>query len=348
MIKLMNKIESFGWGAKIGSADLKNILKNLFFFKDKNVLIFEDKFDDAGVYKINSNLALIQTVDFLPPMVNDPFSFGKIAVANALSDIYAMGGIPKTALNVALFPIGKISIFVLQNILKGAIIKLKEANVSLLGGHTLNDNELKFGMSVTGFINPKKIWSNIGAKKGDVLILTKKLGTSIISHAIKKKLTNKKEIKDASNSMEKLNKKAVEIAKTIKGIHACTDITGFGLVGHLLEMINENKLISFNIWFEKLKFLKGVLKYAKLNFASNLMEKNKKSFEKYVSFKKYKKINTKILKNLIFSPETSGGLIFSFDKKRAKKFLNKMEKINEIVFVIGEVIEKKTKKIYIK
>ena len=223
-----------GCGAKIGPKVLAQVVEKLPKFTDPMLLVGPETSDDAAVYKISDELAMIQTVDFFPPVVNDPYMYGQIAAANALSDIYAMGGIPKLALNVVAFP-NCLGPEVLEQILRGGADKVMEAGAVLAGGHTINDKEPKYGLCVTGYVHPEKMWKNYGAREGDTLILTKPLGSGILNTAIKAEMASAEETESVQRVMAKLNKYAAEIAGKYT-IHSCTDVTGFSLAGHSLEM----------------------------------------------------------------------------------------------------------------
>ena len=326
----------------MGPGVLSEVLKDLSRFEDSAVLVCGDTYDDAGVYQLTEDIALVQTVDFFTPMVDDPYMFGKIAVANGLSDVYAMGGIPKTALNVVTFPVNCVDVEILGHILKGGADKLKEAEVSLLGGHTVEDDEPKYGVSVTGVLQPKKIWTNEGAAVGDILILTKPLGTGLITTAIKGELATKEEINEASKSMETLNKIAAEVAHEVGQVHGCTDITGFGFTGHLLEMV-EKASISFLIDSKKLIFLQGALEYAKMGLIPKGAENNRCFVKDRVDFNV-----DEYMEMSLVTPETSGGLVFAFSKNQGLKYLDEMKKRNQQAFVIGEVVPEGVKKLIIK
>ena len=226
---------------QIKSSDLAQVLCHLDDNdkkRDPNLIVGFDKSDDAGVYKLSDELALVQTVDFFTPVVDDPYLYGQIAAANSLSDIYAMGGKPLTALNIACFSCS-ITPTILAEILNGGADKIKEAGAVLVGGHTVTDKEVKYGLSVTGLVEPSKVITNSGAKPGDVLILTKPLGTGILTTSFKFDLISDEELKEAANVMSTLNKTASEEMQKI-GVNACTDITGFGLMGHSYEMAKGN------------------------------------------------------------------------------------------------------------
>ena len=223
-----------GCAAKVGPGTLAGVLCKLPQFHDEHLLVGTETSDDAAVYKISDELAMIQTLDFFTPVADDPYDFGQIAAANALSDVYAMGGEPKTALNIVAFP-KEMDTEILGEILKGGADKVLEAGAVLAGGHTIQDDTPKYGLSVTGFVHPAKFWKNYGAQTGDKLILTKPLGTGIVNTAIKADLVSEEAREAALRSMKTLNKYAAEILKKYT-IHACTDVTGFGLGGHGTEM----------------------------------------------------------------------------------------------------------------
>jgi selenide,water dikinase len=208
---------------------------------DPNLLVGRETSDDAGVYRLTEDIALVQTLDFFTPIVNDPYDFGRVAAANALSDVYAMGGRPLTAMNIVCFPIGKMDKGILQEILRGGLEKIHEAGTVLVGGHSVDDLELKYGLSVTGVVSPGMVWTNKGAEPGDVLILTKPLGTGILATAIKAGLLSVAGERRVIEVMATLNKKAAEVMAAYT-VHACTDITGFGLLGHALEMAQGSKV----------------------------------------------------------------------------------------------------------
>ncbi|MCZ8520716.1 MULTISPECIES: selenide, water dikinase SelD [Paenibacillus] len=235
-VKLTSYSTKGGCGCKIGPADLSQVIRSLpAAIPDPNLLVGLDTSDDAGVYKLSDDLALVQTVDFFTPIVDDPYDFGQVAAANAISDIYAMGGRPLTVLNIVAFPIAKLDKQVLADILRGAGDKVKEAGATLVGGHSIDDNEPKFGLAVTGLIHPEKIRANAGAKPGDKLILTKPIGVGILTTSIKREKLTQEEIKRVTQVMATLNKTAAETMEPYE-VHACTDVTGFGLLGHASEV----------------------------------------------------------------------------------------------------------------
>ncbi|HZG57743.1 selenide, water dikinase SelD [Paenibacillus sp.] len=235
-IKLTSLSTKGGCGCKIGPGELSGILASLpKSERDPNLLVGTETNDDAGVYKLTDDLALVQTVDFFTPIVDDPYAFGQVAAANALSDVYAMGGTPKTVLNLVAFPIAKLDPSVLADILRGAGDKVREAGATLVGGHSIDDNEPKFGLAVTGVIHPDRVLANAGAKPGDRLLLTKPIGVGILTTAIKRDKLSPEEIERVTAVMATLNRRAAEVMADYP-VHGCTDVTGFGLLGHALEM----------------------------------------------------------------------------------------------------------------
>ena len=275
--------------------------------------------DNAGVYKLTSELAIIQTIDFFTPIVDDPYSFGQIAVANSLSDIYTMGGKPLTAMNIVCFPSGKMEIAILQKILLGGADKMVQAGVILIGGHSVTDNELKYGLSVTGTINPNDLITNSGAKSGDKLILTKPLGIGIISTAMKAGKANSKIIKEITLSMSMLNKKASELMLKYKA-HACTDITGFSILGHASQMaINSNICLHFDA--NSIPCFKEARIFAEQGFCPGGIGRNKDFYGKMVDI-----INElpNYLLDVLYDPQTSGGLLISVGEKGAIPLLNEL------------------------
>jgi selenide,water dikinase len=295
---------------------MQNIKQNY----NANVLVGMETMDDAGVYRISSDTALIQTVDFFTPIVDDPYTFGQIAACNAMSDIYAMGGKPITAMNIVCFPIKKFSLDVLSSILEGGLDILKKAGVELLGGHTVEDDELKYGMSVTGIIHPDKILRNVGLKSGDSLILTKPLGTGIIGTAIKADSAGEDLIKSCVKSMTTLNDKAADIMLKHE-IHACTDVTGFGLIGHLSEMLADAKL-QVVIRSRDLPLLPGASELASTGLIPGGLYKNKEYIGARCSVADSV---PRELADIIFDPQTSGGLLIALPEKSATALVSELK-----------------------
>ncbi len=301
---------------------------------DPNLIVGLDRADDAGVYKINDELALIQTVDFFTPIVDDPYSFGQIAAANALSDVYAMGGEPKTAMNLVGFPAKDMDLSILRRILEGGIDKMKEAGVVLVGGHSVEDKELKYGLSVTGFVHPDRVLTKKNIQPGDQLILTKPLGTGIINTAIKGNLASTEIIEQITQLMAALNKLPAEIMKNYP-VHACTDITGFGLLGHLAEMI-EGSNLSIRLQAGKIPVIPETRDYAIMGMIPGGAYKNREFREHMIEFSPEL---DRVTQDILFDPQTSGGLLISLDSANAPHLLDNLKSsgIREAE-IIGEVV----------
>jgi selenide,water dikinase len=300
--------------------------------------------DDAGVYKIRDDLALVQTVDFFPPVVDDPYDFGAIAAANALSDIYAMGGKPLSALNIVGYPAKSLPLSVLDEILRGGADKAQEADVAIIGGHTLKTKEPIYGMAVTGTIHPDKIISNATAKVGDSLILTKPLGIGIITTAIKKEQVEEKWIAEAVKIMSYLNKSASEAMLDV-GINACTDITGYGLLGHLCELVHASK-VGAKIFLSKVSVIDFAWELAKQKIVPGGTLANLKFIENNVNWEHG---ITEEAKLILSDAQTSGGLLISVLKEKEKELLERLvSKGVPNPVVIGEIIEDKRCRIQVK
>ena len=283
--------------------------------------------------RLNNGTLIIQTVDFFTPVVDDPYQFGQIAAANALSDIYAMGGEPLFALNIVGFPINDLPKNILTEILQGGADKADEAGIPIVGGHSVDDKEPKYGLVVTGEIHQDRIWKNSGARPGDALVLPKSLGTGIIATGIKKGVATQDSIEDAINSMSSLNKNS---AQELRGynVNAVTDVTGFGLLGHLKEMC-ENSDVSSKINFQDLLFLDGAKELAMSGVMPGGTKRNLKSVEKVVSFNDHL---SKIEQLLSADAQTSGGLLVSMPLEDARSYV---KKVNGQTAIIGQITEKK-------
>lgn len=303
-----------------------------------------ERAEDAGVYKLTEKLAIIQTVDFFTPIVDDPYNFGQIAVANSLSDVYAKGGRPVTAMNIVCFPVKKMDITVLREILRGGLDKIREAEVVLVGGHSVDDDELKYGLSVTGIINPGKVVMNNGAKAGDKLILTKKLGTGIISTAIKAGETKKTSIKKITQSMTTLNKTASEVMLTV-GIRACTDITGFGFLGHAAEMLTEttNGMI---IESSRIPFFPEAKAFAENGMLPGGLHRNRDFRKEMIEFDRNV---PEYMADILYDPQTSGGLLIAVAERKASRLLKTLHDAGVVdAVMVGEFIDKPSGKIIVK
>ena len=302
-----------------------------------------DTSDDAGVYQLNDEMALVQTVDFFTPIVDDPFTFGQIAVANALSDVYAMGGTPLTGMNLVAFPIKTLSLSILKEILLGGLSKMEEAGVALVGGHSIEDPEIKYGLAVTGLIHPKKILTNAKAKVGDKLVLTKPLGTGIIATALKGGMASEEAVRKMVESMVALNRKASELMKTFEA-HACTDITGFGFIGHALEMASASQ-VGMAIQSKNIPVFPEAMEYARLGLIPGGAHSNRQFFSCRVEV--HSNV-PELLIDLLYDPQTSGGLLISLPSGNAEGLVETLKKEGEVnSTIIGQVVEEPRGKIHI-
>ena len=314
---------------------LDSVLGKLARQQDANVLVGFDKADDAGVYLVAPNLALVQTVDFFTPIVDDPYTFGQIAAVNALSDVYAMGGKPVSSLAMVCFP-EKGDIEVLEQILAGGLSKMIEAGCTVIGGHSIRDPEIKFGYSITGTVDPNRVMANSGAKPGDSLILTKRLGTGVISTAIKKDRAEPEWIAAASESMTTLNKQGAEIALKYD-VHGITDITGFGLVGHARELALASG-VSLEINSRAVGILPGALESIRAGFIPGGLNANRDFAECVVEGKE--KVPDDLW-TLLFDPQTAGGLLMSVNASDSEKLEGELEGAGIRAATIGRVAAKR-------
>jgi selenide, water dikinase len=302
---------------------------------DPNVLVGFEHADDAGVYQLTPETALVQTVDFFTPVVDDPFTFGQIAATNALSDVYAMGGRPLTALAMVCFP-EKGDLEILERILAGGLSKMIEAGCTVIGGHSIRDDETKFGYAVTGLIDPKKVLANEGARPGDALILTKALGTGVISTAIKKGVAKQEWIDAAVASMTTLNKRAAELI-TSKGyeVHSLTDITGFGLIGHAREMALASK-VGLQIFSAQVPLLPGAIECTQAGHIPGGLKANREFAECVVEYEGDLPAERKAL---LFDPQTAGGLLISLPSKDQEKLVLDLQDLGLSAAYIGKIEE---------
>lgn len=298
--------------------------------------------DDAGIYKLTDDIAIIQTVDFFTPMVDDPFVFGQIAATNAINDIYAMGGKPLLAMNIVCYP-QCADMNILKQILAGGLEKIKEAGAYLVGGHTVDDNEPKYGLSMSGLVHPDKILGNSGARPGDLLFLTKPLGSGVVSTAIKAEMASQEAYNEAIKWMSTLNKEASEAVQTT-GVNALTDVTGFGLMGHLFEMASGSN-VEVEIYARKVPFMTGTMDYANMGLIPGGAYTNRD----YLADKAVCDEDVdETLRDLLFSPETAGGLLISVPEDRADKLQAEMKKRGCQSVMIGRVVNEKFSPIRIK
>ena len=329
-----------GCNAKIGPGLLGSILEKLPKENHKDLLVGFEASDDAAVIKINQDLAIVQTLDFFPAMVSDPYLFGKIAAANALSDVYAMGGEVISALNIVCFPETE-DVQILEEILRGGFEKVAEAGGILAGGHSIHDSLTKYGLSVTGKVNPDKILKNNACQLGDCLILTKPLGVGIITTAYSVDEVSEEAFKSAVNSMETLNKVAAQIGKDFT-VHSCTDITGFGLLGHLSEMLDDR--YSAEIESRAVPILPEAYLSAKEFLTTAGGQRNRNYLSDRVKFI----CDDFALEEILFDPQTSGGLLFSIPEREVEPFLEKLGELEQPAACIGRIIQKKEHEIIVK
>lgn len=304
MVRLTDYVTSGGCACKIGPHILERILKAVTPVTNEHVLADMTGADDAGVYQISDQLALVQTLDFFTPVVNDPTLFGKIAAANALSDVYAMGGIPLTAMNIVGFPVPLVEQGVLTDVLNGAASIVSESGAAIVGGHSIENKEPIFGMSITGQVNPNEIWKNKGARVGDVLVLTKRIGTGIMNNALKADLFPTGTAQ-AVASMSTLNRVAAEVAHNFT-IHACTDVTGFSLMGHSVEMASASN-VTIHIKTYDIPLFNDVIEAARMGLVPAASYGNRKA----ITDVQVDKILDSVWTDILFDPQTSGGLLFS-------------------------------------
>lgn len=332
MSHLFSNCSSGGCGAKIGPADLREYLQNLPLLADPNLLVGFGNSDDAAVYLVSPELAMVSTVDFFPPMVDEPRLFGQIAAANALSDIYAMGATPLFALNLVCFP-QKMDKAILGEILIGGAEKIREAGAALCGGHSIYDHEPKYGLAVTGRIHPDDILKNDTCQAGDALILTKALGAGLVMSALRAGAVEEDEYKAAAGSMARLNKYAAEKMAAFP-INACTDITGFGFLVHASEMAGKSRTLTID--FDSLPLLPGAFKYAEDFLATAAGQRNRNHIAGEIDLGSIPAAAQEIL----FDPQTSGGLLISLPADRAAALCAEIKKDDPSASIIGQVSER--------
>jgi selenide,water dikinase len=335
-VALTQLVEKAGCASKIDQAFLKAALKNLPNFDDPRVLVGMPAGDDAGVYDIGNGMALVQTVDVFTPSVDDPYQFGQVAAANSLSDVYAMGGRPITALSIVGFPVRKVPDNVLHEILRGGIDKMKEAGVPVIGGHSIDDDQIKAGFAVTGLIQTNQVATNANAQVGDLLILTKPLGTGIVAFARQIGRAQEESVTAAVRSMTTLNKTATE-QMAVHRVHACTDVTGFGLMGHLSEMALRSG-VDAELFWDDLPWFPGVLQYVADGILPGAIERNKESCGMRVIAGEG---ITEPMLDMCFDAQTSGGLLIVADPLDSERLLNGLHSAGVTdACVIGRILRK--------
>ena len=315
---------------------MAQVLCHLPKIKNEKLIVGLDTSDDAAVYQLNEETAIIQTLDFFTPVVDDPYMYGQIAAANSLSDVYAMGGEPIMAMNIVCFPIC-LPLNILTQILKGGADKVAEAGALLVGGHTVDDNEPKYGLSVTGVVHPSKVVSNAGARPGDILILTKPLGTGILNTALKAEMLVDKKIDTLMQIMATLNNQAAKAMQKV-GANACTDITGFGFIGHAYEMAKASS-VTLVINSEKIPVMDGVVPYAEMGLIPAGTYANKKYITDKVNISENV---SQVMEDILYDPQTSGGLLIAVDKEKAQVLIDILKTSLDLPFaIVGEATQKK-------
>jgi selenide,water dikinase len=342
-VDLLQMVEYGGCSAKISPKQLEEILKYLPLPKDPNILVDIDTHDDAGVYRVNDNLALVLTTDFFPPVCSDPYEFGQIAAANSISDVYAMGGDPVLALNIMMFPAAKLPMEAYAEILRGGFDKATEAGVRIIGGHTIDDFPPKYGLAVVGYIHPGKIITNAGVRPGDSLILTKPIGTGVILAGHRLGLTSDDDLAESKRLMKQLNKSGAEVMKIHK-ILGATDITGFGLAGHALKMAKASK-VSLNINMKEVPLIGNTYNLTDDGCIPGASFRNLDYAEKEIDFSPDLDYN---LKMIAFDAQTSGGLLFSAPSEKANIILEGLYNIGLTTSkIIGYATDINKKYIYL-
>jgi selenide,water dikinase len=343
-VQLTRLVENAGCASKISQEDLKKALSGLPRIFDPNVLVSSETCDDAGIYKLDDERALVQSVDVFTPVVDDPYLFGEIAAANSVSDIYAMGGKPLTALSIIGFPVERVSHRVMNKMMQGGIDKLREAGTVVLGGHSIKNKEIMFGFAVTGLVHPRRIITNDKARPGDVLILTKPLGTGTISFAAQVGKAKAAWLEEIGGSMSALNRTASEIMVEA-GVRAATDVTGFGLLGHLSEMAVQSG-VTAEVYADAVPLFEGVLVCLRRQVISGAIERNREYASKFVE--RGKEVDEE-LETALYDPQTSGGLLMCVGAKKAEAVLKKLKKSGLAgAAIIGRIADRSDGKIVLR
>ena len=340
-VKLTKLASCAGCGAKVGAGTLCQLLEGFATHTDPKLLVGYDKSDDASVYAVSEELAIVQTTDFFPPIVDDPFMYGQIAATNALSDVYAMGGEPKLALNIMCIP-EKMEQHTVQEILRGGYAKAYEAGAIITGGHTIHGAEPIYGLAVTGFVHPDRLWRNCGAQPGDVLILTKPLGVGILTTAAKAELVEATLLHKLYEQMSTLNKYAHDVLVKYS-VHACTDVTGFALLGHSLEMAQGSE-VTLHLEVARLPYHQEAYEMASMGFIPAGAYRNREFAEAHV------KVMGDIplpLQDICYDPQTSGGLLCAIPEAEAAACLAELQEVAPASSIVGYVTEKLDAEIYL-
>jgi selenide, water dikinase len=335
-VALTQTVQKGGCAAKVSAAELRKILARVSFPKPHEALLVDGRhFDDAGVYRVTPDIAMVQTLDFFTPILDTPRLFGQVAAANALSDVYAMGGRPVTAMGILAFPLATMSPDVIVEVMQGASDKVGEAKANFVGGHSIDDDTLKFGLSVTGFVHPEKIWTNAGARVGDHLILTKGLGTGTLTAGLKRREFTESQISAAIESMATINNVVDFLSAELVGaIHAATDITGFGISGHAMQMALASK-VSLRFDFTKLPVLPGAFDALKAGFLTKAHRSNREYTEAQLTCDGVDPTH----QLLLHDPQTSGGLLLSVDPRQSSGIVAALKAAFHLTRVIGSVEE---------
>jgi selenide,water dikinase len=347
-VKLTSMAKAAGCAAKLNPATLETVLRKLPRQTDPNVLVGFDTNDDAGIYRISETMALVQTVDFFTPIVDDPFLFGQIAAANALSDVYAMGGRPISSLSIVGFP-EKGEPDILEQIIRGGLAKMSEASCSVIGGHSIRNEDMLFGYAVTGLIDPRRVWRNVGARAGDVLVFTKPLGTGVITTALKKDCATRESLAAAVSAMTTLNRAAAAALQEIDeqanpSIHAVTDVTGFSLLGHAREMAlgdpaNGIAPVSLEIDHSAFDYLPGAIEAAREGHLSGGLRNNRAFVSDCATFSPSVAAE---YQDLLFDPQTSGGLLVAIAAETAQAALAALQRHGVAARQVGKVVAKRS------
>ena len=333
-IRLTQHVKAGGCASKLAPGSLRQVLSGLPAQSDLNLLVGFETSDDAGIYRISPDLALVQTVDFFTPLVDDPFTFGQIAATNALSDVYAMGGRPMTALALVCFP-QDADLGILQEIMRGGLAKMSEAQCTVVGGHSVRDAEMKFGYAVTGRVRPDRFYTNAAAKPGDALILTKPIGTGVITTALKQGTAQPEWVERAIRSMTTLNSAASAIAAACSGVHAITDVTGFGLMGHGREMALGSGVV-LEIEVAAVPRIEGALEAIQVGAIPGGLLANREFAECIVEDAGGSSVPEE-LRTLLYDPQTSGGLLISVAAESSSELMTSLESANVNAAIIGRV-----------
>lgn len=334
-IALTQTVQKGGCAAKVAASELRKILNQVKFpAPHPELMVDGGLFDDAAIYKINDQIAMVQTLDFFTPILDTPKLFGAVAAANALSDVYAMGGKPKTAMGILAFPIATMESSVIVDVMQGASDKVGEAGANFVGGHSIDDDTLKFGLSVTGFVNPQNVWSNAGAKPGDHLILTKALGTGTMTAALKRRELSEEQIMEAINSMASINNAVDYLTpEEIAAIHSATDITGFGLSGHTMQLAKASK-VSLSIQAQALPKFANTFTCLESGFLTKAHKSNADYTSEFIDSSKL----DKLYNLLIHDPQTSGGLLLCVDPKFSAQIVSQLKTKFKATSIIGQVV----------